>query len=129
MIVYEGSVGSGIWNAVFYAVSAFNNAGFVLHPEGLEHLADDPVIFWALICGVFLGSLGFPVLLVLWKHQWHLGRWNLHTRLTVEFSVVLMVAGAVGFAMLEWSNLATLGHAGVAEKFQSSLFASVMMRS
>src|SRR5690625_1534122 len=129
LIVQQGSFGDGIWHAVFYAVSAFNNAGFVLHPEGLAPVAADPVVFWALICAVFLGSLGFPVLLVLWKHQWHLGRWNLHTRLTVEVTVVLMVLGAVGFAALEWSNMATLGGESVAGKMQHSLFASVMMRS
>jgi Trk-type K+ transport system membrane component len=78
---------------------------------------------------VFLGSLGFPVLLVLWKHQWHLGRWNLHTRLTVEVSVLLMLVGALGFAALEWSNGATLGGEGVVDKLQHSVFASVMMRS
>ncbi|MBB1030932.1 TrkH family potassium uptake protein [Dietzia sp. SLG310A2-38A2] len=129
LIAQQGSVGDGIWHAVFYAVSAFNNAGFILHPDGLAAVAHDPVVFWALICAVFLGSLGFPVLLVLWKHQWHLGRWNLHTRLTVEFSVLLMLVGALGFAALEWSNVATLGGESVADKLQNSLFASVMMRS
>ncbi|MDX2358349.1 TrkH family potassium uptake protein [Dietzia sp. PP-33] len=129
LISQQGSLGDGIWHAVFYAVSAFNNAGFVLHPDGLAAVAHDPVVFWALICAVFLGSLGFPVLLVLWKHQWHLGKWNLHTRLTVEFSVLLMLAGALGFAALEWSNVATLGGSGVGQKVQDSLFASVMMRS
>lgn len=129
LIAQQGSVGDGIWHAVFYAVSAFNNAGFILHPDGLAAVAHDPVVFWALICAVFLGSLGFPVLLVLWKHQWHLGRWNLHTRLTVEFSVLLMLVGALGFAALEWSNVATLGGESVTDKLQNSLFASVMMRS
>ena len=129
LIAHHGSFGDGLWHAVFYAVSAFNNAGFVLDPGGLAPVADDPVVFWALICAVFLGSLGFPVLLVLWKHQWHLGRWNLHTRLTVEVSVLLMLVGALGFAALEWSNGATLGGDGVADKLQQSVFASVMMRS
>lgn len=129
LIRYEGSVGDGLWHAVFYAVSAFNNAGFVLNPEGLERMGQDPVIFWALIIAVFLGSLGFPVLLVLWKHQWHVGRWNLHTRLTVEFSVLLALLGAVGFAALEWSNVDTLGEQSVSAKLQNSVFASVMMRS
>lgn len=129
LIAQQGSVGDGIWHAVFYAVSGFNNAGFVLHPDGLARVTEDPVVFWALICAVFLGSLGFPVLMVLWRHHWHLARWNLHTRLTVEVSVLLMLVGALGFAALEWNNATTLGGEAVTEKLQHSLFASVMMRS
>ncbi|WP_285063807.1 potassium transporter TrkG [Frigoribacterium sp. ME-P-080] len=43
-IVREGSFVSGTWHGVFYAVSAFNNAGFVTHADGLEQFATDPAI-------------------------------------------------------------------------------------
>lgn len=129
MIALEGSTGSGIWHGIFYAVSAFNNAGFVAHPEGLAGIGHDPVVLWTIMIGVFLGSLGFPVLLVLWRYRWRIRKWSLHTRLTVEVTVLLMVLGAALYAVFEWNHPGTLGQMSVGEKLQNSLFASVMMRS
>lgn len=125
----EQSWAAGTWHGLFYAVSSFNNAGFVIHPEGLNSLGDDPVVVWTIMVGVFLGSLGFPVLVMLWVAKWRVKRWSLHTRLTLEVTVVLMFLGAAVYALMEWSNSATLGDMSTAEKLQNSLFASVNMRS
>ncbi len=35
---------SGLWNALFHAISAFNNAGFALYPDSLTRWATDPLI-------------------------------------------------------------------------------------
>lgn len=127
--VLEGSFREGLWHGVFYSVSAFNNAGFVLHPEGLAGFEHDPLVLGTLMVGVFLGSLGFPVLLVLYRHRWHLRRWSIHARLTVEVSVVLLLLGTAAYAALEWNEQRTLGELSWFDKLQNSLFASVMMRS
>lgn len=129
LIVIEGDVVTGFWHGIFYAISAFNNAGFVIHPEGLADVGFDPLVIWTIMIGVFLGSLGFPVLYVLWRFRWHIRSWNLHARLTVEVTTLLMVAGAAIYAFLEWHNNATIGEMPFWEKLQSSLFASVNMRS
>lgn len=129
LIVLEGDVVTGLWHGIFYAVSSFNNAGFVIHPDGLAGVGHDPVVLWTLMAGVFFGSLGFPVLLILWRCRWHIRRWSLHVRLTMEVTLLLMVAGAVLYAMLEWNHADTLGAMDTGEKLQNSLFASVMMRS
>lgn len=127
--VVEGSFLTGLWHGIFYSVSAFNNAGFVLHDQGLAAFDHDPLVLGTLMVGVFLGSLGFPVLLVLYTQRWRFRRWSIHARLTVEVSVVLLVLGAAAFAVLEWNQRQTLGPMSWFEKVQSSLFASVMMRS
>lgn len=127
--VLEGSFREGLWHGVFYSVSAFNNAGFVLHPEGLAGFEHDPLVLGTLMVGVFLGSLGFPVLLVLYRHRWHLRRWSIHARLTVEVSVVLLLLGTAAYAALEWNEQRTLSELSWFDKLQNSLFASVMMRS
>ncbi|WP_022873041.1 TrkH family potassium uptake protein [Nesterenkonia alba] len=129
MMMLEDDAATGAWYGIFYAISAFNNAGFVIHPEGLADVGHDPIVLWTIMIGVFLGSLGFPVLLVLWRERWRIKRWSLHTKLTVEVTVLLMVIGAVAYAVLEWSHSDTLGPMSVWEKIQNSLFASVMMRS
>ena len=57
----DETVGEAAWHAVFYAISAFNNAGFVSHPGGLP---GDAVGDWwlcvPLAVGVFVGSVGLP---------------------------------------------------------------------
>ncbi|MDS2171089.1 potassium transporter TrkG [Nesterenkonia sp. CL21] len=129
LIAIEGDVVTGFWHGIFYAISAFNNAGFVIHSEGLADIGYDPISVWAIMIGVFMGSLGFPVLYVLWRFRWHYRSWNLHAKLTVEVTTLLMVAGAAIYAFLEWNNNATIGEMPMWEKLQSSLFASVNMRS
>lgn len=129
MMMLEDSPATGAWHGIFYAISAFNNAGFVIHPEGLLGVAYDPVVLWTIMVGVFLGSLGFPVLLVLWRCRWHIKRWSLHSKLTLEVTALLLVLGAIAYALLEWNHTESLGGMSVAEKLQNSLFASVMMRS
>ncbi|WP_133737483.1 potassium transporter TrkG [Frigoribacterium sp. PhB116] len=124
-IVREGSFASGTW----HGVSAFNNAGFVTHAEGLEQFATDPFIIVPLMVGVFVGSLGFPVFMVLMVHKTHLRRWNLHTKLTVTVTLGLLIVGAVVWTLLEWGNTATIGDLPAGEKLVHGLFASTMMRS
>lgn len=128
-VTLEGSFLRGLWHGVFYAISSFNNAGFVLHPGGLADLGHDPVVLWTLMAGVFIGSLGFPVLYILWRHGFRIRRWSLHARLTIECSVLFLIVGAVLFAAFEWNNSSTLGDMSVGEKLHSALFSSVMMRS
>ncbi|NLS09710.1 TrkH family potassium uptake protein [Nesterenkonia sp. MY13] len=129
LMMLEGSVGTGIWHGIFYSISSFNNAGFVIHPDGLAGIDNDPIVLWTIMIGVFLGSLGFPVLLLLWRYRWHIRSWSLHTKLTMEVTLLFMVLGAVGYAILEWNHSDTLGTMSTGEKLQNSLFASVMMRS
>lgn len=128
-IQLEGSIWDGVWNGIFYSVSAFNNAGFVVHPEGLNSFGNDPVAVWTIMIGVFTGSLGFPVLIMLWATKWRVRKWNLHTKLTVQVTVLLLVVGAAAYAFLEWNNSSTIGEMAFWEKIQSALFASVNMRS
>ena len=127
--VREGSLASGTWHGVFYAVSAFNNAGFVTHEGGLAQFGTDPFIVVPLMVGVFVGSLGFPVFLVLMVHRARFRRWTLHAKLTVTVTTGLLVVGAVVWMLLEWSNPATIGDLPAGEKVVQGLFASTMMRS
>ncbi|MGJ9407088.1 TrkH family potassium uptake protein [Nesterenkonia aurantiaca] len=129
IVINGGDVAAGLWDGTFYAISAFNNAGFVAHAEGFAGFDNDPVVIWTIMVGVFLGSLGFPVLFMLWRNRWHVRRWSLHTKLTLEVTLLLLVIGAVLYGVMEWSNSSTIGEMSLGEKLQNSLFASVNMRS
>ncbi|MCW1250042.1 TrkH family potassium uptake protein [Acaricomes phytoseiuli] len=117
------------WHAVFYAISSFNNAGFTPHADGLMSYQDDLWVLGPLMAGVFLGSLGFPVIMVLRSSGFRFSRWNLHTKLTIHVSLILVLVGAVGFAIFEWNNSRSFGEMGSGEKILQSLFASIMTRS
>lgn len=125
----SGSWLTGLWHGVFYSVSAFNNAGFSLHVDGLSAVAHDPVILTVIAVGVFAGALGFPVVMVLLDKGWRYRAWNLHTKLTVEVTLALLVLGAVLLFFFEAGNPGTNGDLGIVERIWRSLFGSVMTRS
>ncbi|WP_422631804.1 TrkH family potassium uptake protein [Pseudokineococcus basanitobsidens] len=133
LVAGEG-LGEALWHAVFYGISSFNNAGFVSHPGGLPRLGDGPVAgdWWLslpIAVGVVVGSLGFPVLLVL-RERWRSPRrWGLHTQMTVFGTLVLLVVGAVVIGGMEWTNDATFGALPWYDRVLAAGFASAMPRS
>lgn len=128
-VALNESVGQAVWHAVFYAVSAFNNAGFVPTTEGLLPHVGDWMLCLPLIVGVFIGSLGFPVILNLAKRWRRPSGLSLHAKLTLATSGLLVVVGTVLFAAFEWRNSETLGPLDLPAKLLASLFAAVMPRS
>ncbi|WP_454050792.1 TrkH family potassium uptake protein [Cellulomonas sp. Marseille-Q8402] len=123
------SWGESVWHGVFYAISAFNNAGFIPTEEGLEPFADDWWMLLPIIIGVFIGSLGFPVILNVARAWRRPRRWSLHSKLTLTTSAALVVFGSVVVAAFEWTNPRTLGGLNWNETFLAALFAGVMPRS
>lgn len=54
-------IGKAAFLSIFYAVSAYCNAGITLHRSGLDVFFDDKVILFTIQLLVFLGSIGFFV--------------------------------------------------------------------
>lgn len=124
---------TALWHGVFYGISSFNNAGFTPHTDGLvpyDHTGVDSWLILLPICiGVFVGSLGFPVILVLRESGWRFSRWNLNAKLTLLTTGVLLVIGWILFSSIEWNNPESIGEKPVSERIFHGFFASVMMRS
>lgn len=128
-IVLGEPVGRAIWHGIFYAVSAFNSAGFTPHSDGLVPYETDLWVLIPLMIGAIIGSLGFPVLMVLIVYRGRYRKWNLHTKLTIVVSGILLVLGGFGWGAMEWNNRETIGGMGLWDKLIHSFFASVMTRS
>ena len=128
-LILGESFPQSVWHGIFYAISAFNNAGFTPHSDGIVPYETDLWILVPLMLGVFLGSLGFPVVMVLQQNGLRWKKWNLHTKLTIQVSFILLFAGTFFWALLEWDNLRTIGEMSLGDKITHSLFASVMLRS
>jgi len=132
-LVLNETVGEAAWHSIFYAVSAFNNAGFVPTPEGLMPHVGDWLLCLPIIVGVFIGALGFPVILNVLSARRRRRRawitWSLHTKLTITTSAALVLIGWVLVAAMEWRNPETLGKLDGGTRVLASLFAAVMPRS
>ena len=123
----------GLWRAFrlgsFHAVSAFNNAGFSTLDGGLERYVGDWYINIVVAGAFILGGIGFPVVFEL-RHRWRKPRnWSLHTKVTVSFSIGLLVLGSVLIAVVEWSNERTMASLGTPEKLLASFFQSDTART
>ncbi|MFI7482829.1 TrkH family potassium uptake protein [Kocuria sp. M1R5S2] len=123
------SVLTALWHGVFYAISAFNNGGFVPNEAGLGPYTTSWLIVVPIAVGVFIGSLGFPVILVMRQMGLRFSRWNLNTKLTVSTTTVLLVVAWLLYVAFEWSNPATLRDLPLGEKLFHGFFSSVNMRS
>ncbi len=118
-----------LFSAVFHSVSAFCNAGFVLHGQNLAvpGLADNVVVQVTVMLLVVAGGLGFPVLaalgLALAGRKRRLG---LHAQLVLAVSGLLLAVGTAALYLLEPAGGA-LGAGG--DRFLSALFHSVSART
>ena len=96
-----------IWDAVFMAISVFNNAGFV----------------------TTVGAIGFPVIMDVAKTLRTPRRWRLHTKLTLSTYLILAFVGALAMALTEWHNPTTLGAIDTPSKILNAMLAGVNSRS
>lgn len=120
---------SALWEAPYFAAMAFTNTGFAPNAGGVAVFGDDYLVLLLLMTGVFLGSIGFPVIYTLAKHVWHVKRWSLHTKLTLVTTVLLFFAGAAVLLLLEYDNPRTFGSMDAADTTFQAFFLSAMTRS
>jgi len=123
------STGQAVWHAAFYAISAFNNAGFVPTPEGLAPHFGDWMLLLPIMLGMFVGALGFPVILNIARQKRRFSRWSLHAKLTLVTSGLLVAGAWAWYLVAEWTNPLTLGPMSWPHKLLSAAFLGVMPRS
>jgi len=113
---------TGIYYAVFHAVSAFCNAGFDLMGRrtpfsSLTYYADDPLVCLTLCGLILLGGLGFLVWSDLLKCGRHFKRYSLHSRIALTATAILVLVPTLLFWLYE------------DQSFLRSLFAAVTPRT
>lgn len=132
---------NGIFKGIFHSISAFCNAGFdILGPVSLMDYSSDYTVNITIMILVIIGGLGFSVWLDLAQYLKHkikvlkdekVSRLNmtLHTKLTLVITLVLIVSGAIGIFVLEYTNKDTLQGLRFDHKILSSLFQSITLRT
>lgn len=121
--------GTSTWYSSYYAVSAFTNTGFNPNPAGPVEFVDDYSFQSLMMLAVFLGSLGFPVIFALLRTWRRPRKWSVHVKLTISTTVILFVAGALAFLLLEYNNPRTYGQLDAGPTIFQSFFMSAMTRS
>lgn len=120
-------LGRAVWNGVFHAVSAFNNAGFSTHADSLVGFATDPAVLVPVMLSIMIGGIGFPVLFEMHHHRGGWSRWSVHTRITLAGSAFLLIAGTIAILALEWHH--TLATYRLGGKLLNAAFHSVSART
>jgi trk system potassium uptake protein TrkH len=122
----------GIYNGIFHSVSAFCNAGFDLMGKygkysSLVSFSDDAVVSLTIILLIIVGGIGFFVWDDITKNKHHFKRYQLHTKIVLSTTAILIVLGAISFYIFERANL--LSEMGVGQRIIASLFGSVTPRT
>lgn len=122
--------GKGLYYAMFHAISAFNNAGFSLFSDSLMSYVADPSIIIPL-AGLFIfGGLGFTVVADV-SSNWRKGfrHFNLHTKIMLVATPVLLIFGTVMFWLLERNNPETMAGLSTGGQWLAAFFQSASART
>ena len=136
-------VGKGIFTSIFFAISAFCNAGFDnLGSNSLIDYATDPLLAIVISALIILGGIGFAV----WfdvknsiscyrsslKNKYHkmfYKRLHYHTKIVILLTVGILITGTLLTLITEWHNPDTIGNLNFGQKLLVSFFQTVTMRT
>ncbi len=122
----------GIWNAIFHSVSAFCNAGFDIMGKygqfcSLTGYVGDALVSLTVCSLIAVGGIGFLVWDDIIKNRFHYGKYELHTKLVLNTTAILILGGWVAFFLTEADG--DLAGLTLKEKLLASLFQSITPRT
>lgn len=136
-------VDKGIFTSIFFAISAFCNAGFDnLGSNSLIDYATDPLLAIVISALIILGGIGFAV----WfdvknsiscyrrslKNKYHkmfYKRLHYHTKVVILLTLGILLTGTFLTLITEWHNPDTIGNLNFRQKLLVSFFQTVTMRT
>lgn len=125
------SIPESIWQALFHAVSGFNNAGFVALPgtNSLAAFQNDRFVLGIIAGLILLGALSYWVMVDITSRFNHFSLYSLNSKLVLILTGILIVSGAFVFFFSEFENEKTLGSLSVLDKIVVSVFESISGRT
>ena len=119
-----------ILTALFHAVSAFNNAGFIFFQEerGMSAFQSDGAVIGVTTFMIFLGAISFGVITDTAIHR-RFRLMGLTTKLVLIFTFAAIILGVAIFMAFEYDNPNTLGPLPFDQKLTTALFESVSGRT
>nr|MBP1190044.1 Trk-type K+ transport system membrane component [Frigoribacterium sp. PvP032] len=129
MVIDGIALGDAVLDSFYYSAMAFTNTGFTPNADGLAAFESDYWFLSLIMVGVFLGSIGFPVIYALARNPRNPRRWSVHVKLTLLTTAILIVVGTALYIVLEFDNPKTFGDIEAGPTVFQSLFLSMMTRS
>ncbi len=128
----EFGLAKGIWYSVFHSISAFCNAGFdlmgVYEPySSFVGFSDDWVVILTLSALIVIGGIGFLVWDDISKKKLKFKRYQLHTKIVLTVTAILLVIPMVLFFVFE-RNFTNDG-LGFGDSLLNAIFDSVTART
>jgi len=122
------SVGRALYQAVYHAISAFNNAGFSLFPDSLIGYQGDLIVNLTVMGLIIHGGIGFIVQYeLLSRFRGIQKRLSVHTKIALITTTILILSGAILFYVFERNHM--IKDVPVLNKILVSLFQSVTPRT
>ena len=136
-------VGKGIFTSIFFAISAFCNAGFDnLGDNSLINYATDPLLMFGISALIILGGIGFAVWFDVKNsiscyrrslqnkyHKMFYKRLHYHTKVVILLTLGILLTGTFLTLITEWNNPDTIGNLNFGQKLLISFFQTVTMRT
>lgn len=124
--------GKGIWYSVFHSISAFCNAGFdlmgIYEPySSFVEFSDDWAVILTLCALIIIGGIGFLVWDDISKKKLKFRRYQLHTKIVLTVTAILLVIPTVLFFIFE-RNFTNEG-LGFGDSLLNAIFDSVTTRT
>lgn len=117
-----------MYYALFYSVSAFNNAGFSLFSDSLVSTVYSPLLFITISLLYMIGGLGFLVLMDIKRHKkWK--RLSTNSKIILSGVLCLNVFAFLMIWLMEAKNPATLGAMSFGDQAIHAWFQATVPRS
>ncbi|MBV7435614.1 TrkH family potassium uptake protein [Cardiobacteriaceae bacterium TAE3-ERU3] len=129
-LYWWGDVGLGraMYQALFYSISAFNNAGFALSSDSLIPYAGSFVINMTVTLLIIIGGLGFLVLVDI-RDQRRWSKLSLNSRLVIMATVGLNLFAFAAIWLMERNNINTMADMSWYDQALRSWFQAVTPRT
>jgi Trk-type K+ transport system membrane component len=128
-----------LWASLFHAISAYNNAGFGLWSDSLMRYRDNTVVNGTIAFLIVTGGLGWRVINDIWSNRRRLldlrrslslRQLNLHTRLVLRSSLILILVGGLGLLFTEQFAVGgVIEPLGLGQRLRVTLFQSITART
>lgn len=119
-----------LWQGIFHAVSAFNNAGFSLFTDSLVGYNNDFITLVTIGLLIMIGGIGYLVLVELYfKASRKKFMLSVHSKITLWGTLILLLSGMVLFLVIEWSTKGLFANTSWYYKLLNSFFLSVNFRT
>ncbi|MGQ9510198.1 MAG: TrkH family potassium uptake protein [Thermodesulfobacteriota bacterium] len=122
------NLSEAFFNALYHAISAFNNCGYSLFSDSLIGYKEDVIVNITVVGLIVGGGLGFIVHYeLLEKIRGIKKRLSVHTRIVIISTIILILSGGLLFYFLENENI--LKDVPIKTKILASIFQSVTSRT